>query len=573
MKRAREESTPLYVIYFADVMICILEWLSVKQLIQLESLSKWHQTLITKTPFHMPFRPSNLSHLKLMQILKTHRLQHLDLHGTFLHNKNLKSIQCTNLNIADTFVNEKGLAHLKDHYESLIVSNHLLSYIFTYREMFIHHAIDCVSQDHYILDLRNKNIIHAVNQQGDNALIYVVKNAKHVDIKCIQFMMQYININHLNQLNHNALYYAIEQHRNDITALLIKDTTLTPFLLNKALDCGNVEAAKQLILNGVDCEEYATAYTIPPKNNPFCLAMYYQYNGIAEMILKRIQVNKNLFGLRMAIQMNHLPLFKLLLQKANPHMDPPLIMDAVTNKNKKIIKLLAPYGIDKTNVYGRNALMMASLSHDMDMVRLLVKLGANPTLTDHTYSSPFILYLRNSIHREDVLFFIHVSHLNQCDHRGVNALMICIAKLVDEDILLKMIEMTDVNIVTMDGENALRVSLEYNCQFNLIKALVEKGVNVNQSDHSYPMAINAIKCKTPVEILDYLIKEGMDFNVYDKDNKHAIVHLVLENYDYVVFEKMSKMLDIKTLKSLYSSVQLSCDRKNKQHYMEIFNKL
>ncbi len=528
MKRLRETTINYHVniLYFNDICHYLCQFFTIKELLLLETLSTYHLDIIRSTPLHQAFKPAmQIGYLKLISMIKNHEFKHLDLSGTFLHNKHVCELKTPNfLNISNTFVNEKCLKMLKGPYEQLIVSKDLLLHIYNFQ----------------LNDLTiYKNLINAVTPTGNTILINCIHPISYpVTDQCYNHMIDMgVDIYVKNNQEMDVLHYAIYYKNENLIKILLKHQ-----LINQThLYCG--------LLNHCDVEslisycDYFDCQCDQFNISPQCclsLALYHQNDKVAELIMKKMNMNNNVCALSMAVYMENISFAKMLI-KYGARSNAGTLINAINNKNVTLINLLPD--LDDVNAKGRSGIMHACKQHDMDMVKYLVKLGANTNLKDKYGWHLLSLYLKNvDCTLENVQYLVTLCDVNEVDNQGFSALMIAIIH-EHHDIILYLISISNVNIVNQSGHHALYIALEHYQNLEIIKALVSKDPhsavsnNINiQLNGDFKLFVWALHNHCPNDMIDYLLDLNID-DVYH-DDSHALIYMIQENYPIKLFNKM-----------------------------------
>ena len=206
--------------------------------------------------------------------------------------------------------------------------------------------------------------INAVSAHNNTALIYVINNKNHSS--CLEKLLELrANVNHQNNQGETALMLAIEnQLSNHINLLLNEKPDLTlqnstgKSVLHYALDYNDVKNLKKLIQLGAPLN-------VQTKNNgnTALINAVCQNNDyfVSTLILSgadcNIKNNKGHTAIYYAIQNQEMTSFKLLVSHGHN------INDEIDNN-------------------GRTALINAVRKSNLQMVQILLDVGANPRLID-----------------------------------------------------------------------------------------------------------------------------------------------------------------------------------------------
>ena len=539
MKRARSPTSitnTINILYFDDLVIYMCQFYTLKELIKLESLSWYHLKLIRSTPLHQEFKPMHhISYLHMIDMIKNHEFKNINLFGTFLHNKNMIDLKNPILlDISNTFVNEKGLNQLKGPYQKLVLPREVLKYVFYHDNHPIDHIIDIKPPFNH-----HKHLINAISSAGNTVLIEALAYYNICDA-FIKYMIESgVDVNVKNNNDKTALHYAIERstihsQHSSIQILLDYGAIVEEAdIKNSMTKHTNITELLCYHFNDFKCE--CSDFNLPPQCL-LSLSIYHKLDRVATYIAKNINLKTNKCVLRMAVYMENLIIFKLLLQYgANPLLsDSVLLINAINKNNYPIINLLSKYDMNIQNIKGRTAMMYACIKHDIKMVKHLASLGATTTLKDKYGWHLLSLYLRQDhCVLEDVAYLMTICDVNEVDNQWVNALMIAIVK-GHHAIILYLINHSHINTVNCINQNALTIALEQYQNLEIIKALVDKGINL--FNQSCPMFINALYFNCSSIIIDYLLDLNIDDVFYNGD--HALIYMIRKNYNIDIFNKM-----------------------------------
>ena len=539
MKRARscsilyEDEAPMNIMYFEDVMIHLCQFFTIKQLLKLEELSWFHAKLIKSTPMHQEFKPGHqFQYANLIHIIKHHQFKNLNLYGTFLHNKHVSDLGTPlKLDISNTFVNEKCLDLLKGPYEKIVLPREVLKYVFSFNGLSIDQPFNEQNLTVY------KNLINAVSASGNTALIEYLSYYPIHD-KYVQYMIdQHIDVNAKNNTNFTALHYAIEKnHLSSIKILLNHSAIVDESHVRLSITLKNPMITTLLCdhLDQTTC--HCCRFALPP-NCLLSLAIYYKLDVVNALIKKSDQ---SICALQMSVYMENIQMINLLLQYGvNPLLSKTvLIINAVNKNNYEIVNILSKYDINIQNLKCRTAVMHAAKYHNMKMVKHLVVLGADTNLVDKWGNNLLLLYLaQDDCHLKDIYFLLTICDINTMNDKKINALMMAIMKRHD-DIITYLINHIDMQHVNDQNQNALTVALEHYPNIDMIKAMVDKGVDLTLIDNqSFPIFINALHYRCPDVVIDYLLELRID-DVCDRDGTHALIYMIHGNYSVKLVSKM-----------------------------------
>lgn len=196
-----------------------------------------------------------------------------------------------------------------------------------------------------------------------------------------------------------------------------------------------------------------------------------------------------------AAELSHAMLKAMLGKGASLHDGEPLISAAV-NQDRDTVKLLIQGGLkpDEPVSYGRTALYHTIKHNKLDMLRLLLSLGADPnrsTVRESSEEYPLLVWASLRGDTEAVLLLAeNGAKLNENSSEGRAALHYAVSRdnLKVVDALLG--KGADPNIKDREGRPALALAVNQD-NVKIISALLEKGAdpNVKNRDGRAPLAL------------------------------------------------------------------------------------
>lgn len=310
----------------------------------------------------------------------------------------------------------------------------------------------------------------------------------------------------------------------------------------------------------------------------FTALMFAAKEGHTEIVKYLLELNadiklKELSGktaLKLAVDENRskvIELFATQPKSAKKKIDLEALVFAIERKNLQLVKsMLDSSGkLNLKNRHGANALIKAvSLDQfeivellvkasadvnftcdgevalyyitSVEMLKFLLKTGANPNILDRNNASPLIRILQGKCKQKNSLVEMFKVLLkaganpNLQDRSGFSPLMTAIISK-REDIIPMLIQSgSNLEITTTDGETALAVAINKRA-INIIKQLIEAGANVNVTNELgtpllfLPIAYNQIykdDYPEPLPVVELLLKAGANINQVKKDGSSLL---------------------------------------------------
>lgn len=267
------------------------------------------------------------------------------------------------------------------------------------------------------------------------------------------------------------------------------------------------------------------------------LAVDEKHSKVVELFATQTKSSKkkiDLEALVFAVEKRNIELVKSMFDSSgklnlkNRHGANALIK-AVSLDQIEIVKLLIKVGADVNFTYdGEVALYYVT---SIEMLDLLLKAGANPNALDRNNASPLIRILqgkckqKNSLVEMVKLLLDSGADPNLQDRLGFSTLMMAIISKREDIVTLLIQAGANLEITTTDRETALVVAVNKRA-INIIKQLIEAGANVNVTNELgtpllfLPIAYNQIykdDYPEPLPIVELLLKAGANINQVKKD--------------------------------------------------------
>jgi ankyrin repeat protein len=249
--------------------------------------------------------------------------------------------------------------------------------------------------------------------------------------------------------------------------------------LHMAVLCGNQQMVKLLLEKGADPFEGNLVHQ-RRKYNPFELATkQMRYDLLKTFIDFEIKKDKNR---RIRFSNGEVPLLNYLILKRHTGLAKRLIQHGanIEAEERTSFNVRTERDYEKTVVDGRNSLHVAIEKSDIDLIKLMLERGANP----------FKGALKTYIDGQEILY-------SPIDYGAVKGRPSVLSVLLDYDIKKCMKH----KVPTKDGEKSLmRIMVEHG-DVDLVKKMVDAGVDINQKD--------LVDGRSPLHVAVYTGREDM----------------------------------------------------------------
>ena len=194
------------------------------------------------------------------------------------------------------------------------------------------------------------------------------------------------------------------------------------------------------------------------------------------------------------------------------------------------IQKLINYGakVNATNNKGMTPLLKACSYRQMDVVKVLLEAGADPTIVDDVHYSSLHAAVDGQCSKDTLQALTdYGAHIDATRKDGTNALLRACKTGQSESVMFLLEAGADVNIAKPDGNTCLHEAVCGHCSKEILQKIIQQGVNVNDvNNHIQTSLILACYTKQS-ESAKYLLENGADPNVSDADgytSLHAAVH-------------------------------------------------
>lgn len=337
----------------------------------------------------------------------------------------------------------------------------------------------------------------------------------------------------------------------------------TPLIIASKL--GYLSIAKLLVQYNADINQQDSLGFTP--------LMFAAKEGHTELVKYLLELNadiklKELSGktaLKLAVDENRLKVVELFAaQPKSPKkkIDLEALVFAIEKRNLQLVKsMLDSSGkLNLKNRYGADALIKAVSLDQIEIVELLIKVGAdvnftldgdvalhyvtnvnmldlllkaraNPNFLDRNNASPLIRILQGKCKQKHILVEIVKQLLeagsdpNLQDNRGFSPLMMAIISNREDIVELLIQAGTNLEAKTEHSETVLEVAINKKA-INIIRHLIKAGANVNATNTVgtpllfLPIAYNQMykdEYPDPLPIVELLLKAGTNINQVKKD--------------------------------------------------------
>ena len=268
-------------------------------------------------------------------------------------------------------------------------------------------------------------------------------------------------------------------------------------------------------------------------------------------------------------------LVKLLLKaKADPNItdtdgDTSLHAAIAADCSEEIIQEIIDHGaeINAVNKRGRTALLLSCFYRQMDSVKVLLEVGADPTISDEEGFSCLQAAVDGRCSKNTLQALMeNGAQIDAKRKDGTNALLRACRTGQSESVLFLLEAGVDVNIVNFDGNTSLHVAVYGNCNKQTLQQMIEKGVSVNALNKRGETAL-VLACElAQVELVRVLLEKGANPDISDHEGYtrlHAAVfgHCPNETLQEIIAHKA--YLHAKSTKGV-TALFLACTRRQQE---------
>ena len=200
------------------------------------------------------------------------------------------------------------------------------------------------------------------------------------------------------------------------------------------------------------------------------------------------------------------------------------------NCTKKIIRAIITHGaeVNATNKLNSTALMLASEKGNIDAMKVLLKAGASPAITDVRGGTWLHSALCGHCSTEALQTIIDLgAEVNATNEQNCTALMLAAEKgnIDDMNVLLKA--GANRAIKDADGYTWLHYAVSGDCNKDVLQAVIDLGVEINATNKQNCTALMLASKKGKIDAINVLLKAGANRDIKDADGDtwlHYAVH-------------------------------------------------
>ena len=340
----------------------------------------------------------------------------------------------------------------------------------------------------------------AAKPDGNNCLHEAVKG------KCSKDTLQYIiehdmNVNAVNSKGQTALLQACESNQGESIKLLLEkgadpniaDTNRYTSLHAAIRGCCTNETLKKIIAH----KAYLNAQDMSGAT-ALLLACSYRQQGSINVLLEA---------------------------GSDPHIADKngvvcLHLAVLGGCSKMIIRKLIGQGtqVNAKNKDNCTALMLAYSKGNVDVIKILLKAGADPNIADANGDTLSHYAVRGNASKEVLQNIIdHGADVNVTNNENQTALLLACEDGNENAITVLLKAGADPNIADADGDICLHDAVRRDNSKEVIQAIIDHGADVNATNQDNCTALMFACHKGNEEIINILLKAGADPSIADGD--------------------------------------------------------
>ncbi len=372
--------------------------------------------------------------------------------------------------------------------------------------------------------LINSNNFANRDSLGNTALHIAI--AKNASIDQVVFLLDMgIDVNARNRNGHSPLYLAVQENRRTIGEQLLASGADV-----FSSDSDNSSPLRLALTWGADVQDWVlTSEVIKAKdgsgNTPLHYAAEWQLNEAVWSLLEKgsdpnAQNTNGESPIFNAVKANNIEAIQLLLQNGadrnlRNYLGDTIVHYSIRWNAGEAARLAINNGFDinAQNLAGKTPLHQAARNGKIDMLTLLLQEGANIHAADTAGRTPVMDAIQAQNIQNVRVLFANGASASIPDMYGRNA--------YHEAVETENIEL--VGIVNAAGGNALArdthgrtpLSLVFNKDISLVKAVLTNDIDLTDSDGNTPLHISVVNL-TSNEIVDFLLDIG-----YSPDRRNS----------------------------------------------------
>ena len=184
--------------------------------------------------------------------------------------------------------------------------------------------------------------------------------------------------------------------------------------------------------------------------------------------------------------------------------------------------------VNATNNKGLTALLKACSYRQMDVVKVLLEAGADPTIVDDVHYSSLHAAVDGRCSKDTLQALVdHGAHIDAERKDGTNALLRACKTGQSESVRFLLEAGADVNIAKPNGNTCLHEAVCGRCSKEILQKIIEQGINVNAVNKEKMSALQLACESAQAESIKLLLQKGSDTNISDargNTSLHAAVY-------------------------------------------------
>ena len=193
--------------------------------------------------------------------------------------------------------------------------------------------------------------------------------------------------------------------------------------------------------------------------------------------------------------------------------------------------------MNATNKRGHTALMEASLRGYINGFNVLLKAGADPSITDANGNICLHYSVQGGCGKVVLeTTFNHGDHVNATNRKGHTALMMACEK-GSMDYITALIEAgADPNSTDVNGETYLHHSVRGGCSKEVLHIINDHGAHVNATNNKNQTALMLGTMQKNKDCINVLLKAGSNPNITDVDGNTCLQSLVVHECNIAILQ-------------------------------------